>query len=94
MGQEFHCAVSSVNVSEAGWSCHTSTQTNLTACPCIVFEGWLAKAIEVTVSCCVFCLGYHFVSENSSTDPVWFCQPLAGCFMESVALCITWVAVV
>lgn len=42
----------------------------------------------------VFSLGYHFVSENSSTDPVWFCQPLGWCFMASVALCITWAAVV
>lgn len=59
------------------------------ACKWIVFEGQIAKAIEVTVSCCIFCLGYHFVSENSSRDPVWFCQPLGWLLMESVALCLT-----
>lgn len=53
MGQDFHCGVSSVNFSEPGWSCLTSPQTNLTACQCFVSEGWMAKAVEVAVSCCV-----------------------------------------
>lgn len=46
MGQEFHCAVSSVNFSEPGWSCLTSPQTNLTACQCIVFGGGLPRLLR------------------------------------------------